>query len=370
MASDPRLQAAIAHWGPRFVANGVVLTDFEEVTASLKSYDDWCSAWSLRAAHHEQLGREALSHAHNLTAGECLQRAGVYYHFAAFLFVHDVPQMKTAHMKAVECRQAAMPYLRPPGERVRIPYEGAMLTGILRKPAGYDKPPVVVMAVGLDSTKEEGDAYEAPFLARGMATLIFEGPGQGEAQYDLPIRGDYEVPVKAVLDFVATRRDLDGARIGMWGVSLGGYYAPRAAAFDKRIKACIALGGPFNWAAAWDGLPELTREAFRVRSHCKTQAEAKTNAATLSLEGIAHNITCPIFIVNGRLDRIVPAADAERLAREVKGEVVLMMIEDGNHIATNRAYRWRSQSADWMAEKLRKCESRAASRACAPRPSP
>ncbi len=115
-------------------------------------------------------------------------------------------------------------------------------------------PPVVAMAVGLDSTKEEGDAYEAPFLARGVATLIFEGPGQGEAQYDFPIRGDYEVPVKAVLDYIETRGDLDASRIGMWGVSLGGYYAPRAAAFDGRIKACIALGGPFNWGANWDNL--------------------------------------------------------------------------------------------------------------------
>ena len=190
MSSDPRLKAAIAHWGPRFVANGVTLTDFEEVTGSLKSYDDWCRAWSERAAHHEQLGREALTRGHTLTAGECLQRAGVYYHFAAFLFVQDVPQMKAAHMKAVECRQAALPHMRPPGERVQIPYEGKMLAGILRKPVGYDKPPVVVMAVGLDSTKEEGDAYEAPFLARGMATLMFEGPGQGEGQYDFAIRGD------------------------------------------------------------------------------------------------------------------------------------------------------------------------------------
>jgi len=216
-----------------------------------------------------------------------------------------------------------------------------------------DKPPVVVMAVGLDSTKEETDAYEFPFLARGVATLVFEGPGQGEAQYDFPIRGDYEVPVTAVLNFVEKRRDLDAKRIGMWGVSLGGYYAPRAAAFEKRIKACIALGGPFNWADAWDTKPELTREAFRVRSHCETQDEARKNAKTLSLEGVAQNITCPIFIVNGRLDRIVPAADAERLAREVKGPATLMIVEDGNHIATNRAYRWRSQSADWMAEQLR-----------------
>ena len=353
MSSDPLLTAAISHWGPRFVANGVVLTDFEEVTGSISSYNDWCRAWSARAAHHEQLGRAALAKGHLLTAGECLSRASVYYHFASFLFVQDVPQMKVAHGKAIECRQAALPHLRPPGERVEIPYQGKTLAGILRKPAGVEKPPVVVMAVGLDSTKEETDAYEAPFLARGMATLVFEGPGQGEAQYEMPIRGDYEVPVKAVIDYVETRRELDATRIGMWGVSLGGYYAPRAAAFEKRIKACIALGGPFDFAAAFDTLPDLTRETFRIRSHCKTVEEARKNAQTLSLVGIAQNITCPIFIVNGRLDRVIPAGDAERLAREVKGPVVLMMIEDGNHIANNRAYRWRSQSADWMKEQLK-----------------
>jgi dipeptidyl aminopeptidase/acylaminoacyl peptidase len=235
---------------------------------------------------------------------------------------------------------------------VTIPYEGKSLTGILRKPVGVQRPPVVVMAVGLDSTKEEGDAYETPFLARGMATLIFDGPGQGEGQYDFAIRGDYEVPVQAVIDYIETCNDLDATRIGMWGVSLGGYYAPRAAAFEKRIKACIALGGPFDWAAAFDALPALTKDAFRVRSHCETMEDAKTNAATLSLVSVAQNITCPIYIVNGRNDRIVPAADAEQLAREVKGPVELMIVEDGNHIATNRAYRWRSQSADWMKEEL------------------
>lgn len=353
MSPDTQVKAAIAHWGPRFIANGVVLTDFEEITGKLTSYDEWCAAWSARAAHHEELGRAAFVHGHDLTAAECMQRASVYYHFASFLFVHDVPQMKIAHMKGVACRQAALPHLRPPGERMDIPYEGRMLAGILRKPLGIAKPPIVVMAVGLDSTKEEGDTYEAPFLARGMATLMFDGPGQGEGQYDFAIRGDYEVPVKAVIDYAETRDDLDATRIGMWGVSLGGYYAPRATAHDKRIKACIALGGPFDFGAAWDGLPELTREAFRVRSHCKTQEEAKKNAATLTLTGIAQNITCPIYIVNGRNDRIVPAADAERLAREVSGPAELMIVEDGNHIATNRAYRWRSQSADWMREQLR-----------------
>jgi dipeptidyl aminopeptidase/acylaminoacyl peptidase len=355
--TDALVKSAMQHWAPRLVANGVVLTDFEETTASLGGWNDWCAAWSARAAIHEELGRQARADKKHLSAGEHLQRAGVYYHFAKFLFVHDLAQMKAAHTKAVECRRLALPYLAPPGERVAIPFEGRTLYGILRMPTGVAKPPeipppVMAMVCGLDSCKEETDAYEAPFLARGIATLVFDGPGQGEGEYDFPIRGNYETAVKAVLDFIETRPDLDSARIGLWGVSLGGYYAPRAAAFEPRVKACIALSGPYDLADTWDDLPELTREAFRVRSHCTTQAEAKRNAATLSLKGIASRITCPMFIVTGKLDRVIPWQDAERLARDVSGPCELLLVEDGGHVANNRGYRWRLQSADWMAERL------------------
>src|SRR5262249_56361002 len=104
---DPRVRSAISHWAPRFVANGVTLTDFEEVTASLLAWDDWCRAWSERAAQHERLGREALGRKQLLSAGEHLQRAGVSYHFTAFLFVHDQSQIKVAHAKAAECHKRA-----------------------------------------------------------------------------------------------------------------------------------------------------------------------------------------------------------------------------------------------------------------------
>jgi 2,6-dihydroxypseudooxynicotine hydrolase len=235
---------------------------------------------------------------------------------------------------------------------VAIPYEGKRLYGNLRKPAGAGKPPLVVMCMGLDSTKEEMDANESPFLARGMATLAFDGPGQGEAEYDFAIRGDYEVAVKAVLDYAGSRSDLDTTRIGIWGVSLGGYYAPRAAAFDKRIKACIALSGPFEWADTFDELPELTRHTFQVRSKSRTMAEARERAATLSLKSVAKNITCPLYIVAGKQDGIVPWQEGERLAAAASGPVVRCFLEDGNHVANNRVYRWRSQSADWMARQL------------------
>jgi 2,6-dihydroxypseudooxynicotine hydrolase len=349
---DSRVQDAIAHWAPRFVANGVSLTDFQEVTAGVARWDDWCRAWSARAAVHEAMGREALASGHLVSAGEHLQRAGVCYHFGKFLFVHDPAQMRAAHMKAVECRRLALPHIRPAGERVEIPYEGKRLYGILRKPEGITRPAVVAMAPGLDSAKEEMDAYEQPFLARGMATLAFDGPGQGEGEYDFAIRGDYEVAAKAVADFAETRDDLDAARLGFWGVSLGGYYAPRAAAFEKRIKACIALAGPYEWLECWEALPTLTRAAFTARSKSANEEEARRAAATLSLKGVAGQITCPLYIVTGKLDRLIPWQHAERLAREASGPVVLSIIEDGNHVANNRTYKWRPQTADWMAEQL------------------
>src|SRR5579883_1800591 len=166
--TDARVTSAMHHWAARLVANGVVLTDFEDIVGSLGSWNDWCAAWSARAGERLALGRQALAANKHLNAGEHLQRAGVYYHFAKFLFVHDLPQMKAAHRQAVACRSLALPHLRPPGERVEIPYAGSSLAGILRKPVGADRPPVVIMAMGLDSTKEETDCYEQPFLARGM----------------------------------------------------------------------------------------------------------------------------------------------------------------------------------------------------------
>jgi len=322
------------------------------VTAGVERWEDWCRAWSARAAVHEELGRKSLADGYQLSAGAHLTRAAVCYHFAKFVFVIDYEQMKGAHAKAVECRNLALPLLAPAGERVAIPYEGKHLYGNLRRPAGVATPPLVVMCMGLDSTKEEMDINESVFLARGMATLTFDGPGQGEGEYDFAIRGDYEVAVKAVLDYVENRGDIDAARVGLWGVSLGGYYAPRAAAFDKRIKACIALSGPFEWVEYYDRLPELTRNTFRVRSRSRTDAEARERAATLTLKNVAKNITCPLFVVAGKQDGIVPWQEGERLAAAASGPVVRCFLDDGNHVANNRTYRYRSQSADWMAQCL------------------
>ena len=350
--ADARVAAATAHWSHRFLSNGIQLADFQDVTGSITSWDDWCAAWVAKGNVHHALGCESEAAGLSLSAGEHFTAAGVCYHFGKFLFVHDVAQMRAAHDKAVEGRNRALPLLDPPGERVAIPWKGDTLFGNLRKPRGVAHPPVVVMIMGLDSTKEEMHSNEMVFLARGMATLAFDGPGQGEAEYDHAILPEYEGPVGAVIDYLEARGDVDADHVGLWGVSLGGYYAPRAAAFEPRARACISLTGPFDFAAAFDRAPALTREAVIARTKSADAEAARKITERMSLAEVAGQITCPIYIVGGKLDRVIPPEHAEMLAEAVSGPVVLNMVEDGGHVANNRPYKYRTQAADWMAAQL------------------
>jgi 2,6-dihydroxypseudooxynicotine hydrolase len=349
---DRLVTMAIEHWAARFTANGVDPADFTRVTSAIDSWDEWCGAWCRAAAEHEDLGRRALGDGHGRSGGSHLAQAAVYYHFAKFLFVQDPGQMRQAHAAAVGCLNDALPYLSPPGERVEIPFDGAALVGVLRRPAGDGPHPVVVMIPGLDSAKEEFRATEQLFLERGLATFSVDGPGQGEAEYDLVIRPDWEKPGAAILDAVSAMPGIDQDRIGVWGVSLGGYYAPRLASGDRRARACIALCGPFSFGETWDRLPELTRDAFRVRSGSASADQARTRAGELTLAGRLGGLTAPLLVVAGQRDRIIPWQQARRLADEAAGPAELLLLEHGTHGCANVSYRHRPYSADWMARQL------------------
>ncbi|MGY1808513.1 alpha/beta hydrolase family protein [Blastococcus sp. SYSU D00669] len=350
---DERVSSAIAHWGPRFTTNGVTVSDFEEVTRRVERWADWCAAWSAKGAEHEQLGRRALADGRSVSAGQHLAQAAVYFHFGKFVFVEDLDQMRAAHERAVACLTDALPHLLPPGRRVEIPFEGTSLVGVLRTPGGAGPHPVVVLLPGLDSTKEELRSTEDTFLDRGLATFSVDGPGQGEAEYDLPIRGDWSAVGEALLTALEGLPEVDAGRVAVWGVSLGGYYAPRvAAALGDRVRACVALAGPYDFGDCWPQLPELTRETFRVRSRAATDDAARLLAHTLSLEGVAEKITAPLLIVFGRKDRLIPWQHAERLRDTTGGEVELLMLEDGNHGCANVAPWHRPYTADWLADRL------------------
>lgn len=349
---DDRVATAISHWAPRFTTNGVTMGDFERITAGLQSWDQWCQAWSAVAAEHEKLGRDALAAGRTISAGEHLSQAAVYFHFAKFLFVDDLAQLRAAHQRAVSCLTDALPYLDPPGRRVEIPFEGARMIGILRKPAGPGPHPVLIMIPGLDSAKEEFRSSEKLFLERGIATFAVDGPGQGEAEYDLAIRGDWEVPGAALIDHVSGQEGLDPDRIAVMGVSLGGYYAPRVASGDARVKACIALAGPYSFADAWENAPALSREVFRVRSKSPDMESARRRASELTMQRRASLIKCPLLAIMGKLDRLVPWQHAQRLVEEAGGPARLLLLEQGNHGCMNLAPFYRQATADWAAEQL------------------
>ncbi|SNS45185.1 2,6-dihydroxypseudooxynicotine hydrolase [Streptosporangium subroseum] len=349
---DELVASAVSHWAPRFTTNGVAVADFERVTSGLKDWDGWCSAWSEVGAEHEALGAEAVREGRLRSAGQHYVQAAVCYHFGKFLFVQDPDQMREAHLAAVRCLDAALPHLDPPGRRIEIPFDGSRLVGVLRLPHGPGPHPLTVMVPGLDSAKEEFRSTEALFLERGVGTFSVDGPGQGEAEYDLAIRGDWEVPGAAILDAVSAEPDVDPDRLGVWGVSLGGYYAPRIAGGDSRVRACVALAGPYDFGEGWGELPALTRAAFRARSRAESDEHAREIAHTLSLKGRTASITCPLLVVTGRRDRLIPWQHAARLAEEAGGETRLLLLDEGNHGCMNVAAQHRQKTADWMAAQL------------------
>jgi dienelactone hydrolase len=350
--ADSRVNAAISHWAPRFIANGIDYSDFVTVTSRIETWDSWCEQWCQAGAIHEQLGRTALTRDQYQAAGAHLARAAVYYHFAKFMFVDDLAQMRAAHQSAVRCLIDAMPHLDPRGERVTIPFDGSVIAGILRRPARPGPHPLVVLIPGLDSAKEEFRPTEDVFLSRGLATLSVDGPGQGEAEYDLAIRPDWEVPGRAIIDAASAIPGIDAGRIGIWGVSLGGYYAARVAAGDQRVRATIALCGPYCLGDIWDQLPDLSRAAFTVRSKSASPEQARAAAGQLSLDGIGAKITAPLLIIAGQRDRIFPWQDAERLHHEAGPNSELMLLPDGNHGCANVTYKHRNYAADWLAAAL------------------
>jgi pimeloyl-ACP methyl ester carboxylesterase len=118
------------------------------------------------------------------------------------------------------------------------------------------------------------------------------------------------------------------------------------------VRACVALAGPFDFGECWDGLPQLTRRTFEVRSRASGEADAKRLAGTLSLQGQAERITAPLLIVFGRKDRLIPWQQAERLRETAGGHVEMLMLEDGNHGCANVAPWHRPYTADWLAERL------------------
>ena len=348
---DERVQAAIDNWAPRMVTQGIDYNDFVRTTARIERWEEWLDAWSETGELHLRLAREAEDAGRRRTAGEAFVRAALCFHFAKYVWVVQPERNRETTIRARDALREAQRLLDPSTERIEAPLDGGAVIGNLRRPAGPERPPLVLLIPGLDSTKEEFFNFERVFLERGLATLSLDGPGQGEAGFELPLRPDYEVAVAAILDALAGRDDLDLARVGAAGVSLGGYYAPRAAAFEPRLRAVAGVSGPRNLGELWDDLPLLTRESFVHYSRSADLESGRQRALQLDLAGVAGRITQPLLVVTGKLDRLIPWESTKLVADEAP-DSTFVLYEEGNHVCNNVAYRYRPLLADWLAERL------------------
>ena len=348
---DARVKAAIENWAPRFTSQGVDYNDFVRTTSRIERWDEWLDAWCRTGDLHAGLAQQAEAEGHPLTAGEAWVRAALAYHFAKFVWMLDLEKHRQASEKAVRALYNAHRWLDPSAQRVEADLDGKLIVGNLRLPPGRKRPPLVLLLPGLDSTKEEFFNWENVFLQRGMATLSLDGPGQGEGGYTGHIRPDYERAVAAVLDALSGRPEIDLGRVGAVGVSLGGYYAPRAAAFEPRLRAAAAIGGPYDFGECWPNLPPLTRETFAHHSGAEDEEEARRKAGQLSLTDVLPRLRQPLLVVFGKQDRIIPWQQAERVAAEA-GDARLVMYEEGNHVCNNIPYKYRPLVADWMMAQL------------------
>lgn len=348
-----RVQVAAHHWRPRFVANGIDVNDFDDTVSRTADWKDWGPNWKAVGEMHEGLAREAAGRGRTLSATQAYQRAAWSYHLGKFLWFEDHGLHAELRDRAVAVYQSAMPGLVPPGRRLEFPFEGHIIPGNLRLPVDLRRPPLVLLVPGLDSSKEELFTIEREFLDRGMATLTIDGPGQSENSVNFAIRVNWETVISPVLDQLETLApQLDLSRIGLMGISMGAIYGPRAAAYEKRLKAVVGLAGPYNLGECWDALNPLTKGGYIFYTKSADEPEARRKAFSLNLEGVLERVTQPLLVIHGGRDRLFPPAQAERIAREAKN-ATLVIYPEGNHVCNNIPYQVRPLMADWLAEALK-----------------
>ncbi|HOP35505.1 MAG TPA: alpha/beta fold hydrolase [Syntrophales bacterium] len=306
--------------------------------------ESWYRAWRETA---ERLEREADAFVKGrdpVSARECYFRASGYYRSAEFFLHADPrdPRILETWGKSRESflKGAALSddIIRP----VEIPYENTTLPGYLcLVDDSAVKRPLLMVNTGFDGTAEElYFSVARAAVARGFHCLVFEGPGQGRVLREQKIlfRPDWEKVVTPAVDFAVRQKGVDPERIALMGISMGGYLAPRAAAYEKRIGACIANGGVYDFFAAVlhhhapPGFAELlddpaaSRDINReILENMKSDPMArwsfndgmwKFGAATpvdwlkalrsYTLKDCVDDIRCPVLVVDGACDTLMP----------------------------------------------------------------
>ncbi|MGH7906888.1 MAG: alpha/beta hydrolase family protein [Candidatus Binataceae bacterium] len=362
------LALGAAPWG------GAEIDEVHRVGLSLGDHvgDDaqWFAQWAKMGEKVERRGRQSR---HNRTIAACLMRAANYYHIGERFLQPKSADGMAIFRRGVECFQEAAKLIsRPKIEAVEVPYEGKSLPGLLvhAESAGR-RAPAMVFFDGFDITKEIQYFRGVPELAaRGIACLIVDGPGNGESIRfrGLTLHHETERYGRAAYEYLAGRPEFDPARIGIMAISLGGYYAPRAAAFERRFACCVAWGAQWDYHATWkDRLERLAKQesvALPVAADhlmwifgVRTPEEAMKRLEGFRLDGVAQKIQCPFLLVHGERDAQIPLEFAEKLYNAVGSEEKTLRVftpdEGGfHHCQIDNSTIAVEYIADWLEEVL------------------
>ncbi|MFN7085636.1 MAG: alpha/beta hydrolase family protein [Burkholderiales bacterium] len=347
--ADRNTQVALERFSWRMLSQYVSPWEFEQIKKNVQTWDQWCGEWCKAARKHAAIADAAAAQGHGITAGAAYIRAALYYHWASFLFVHDQQQFVAALQAMGECWEKAAPLVDPLMELMEIPFEGVKMPAYLRKPAGVAQPPIVVLVPGGDSTKEELYDFGEHILKRGIAVLAFDGPGQGLLSTQVKLRPDYEVPIRAVTETIVARQDLDWQRMAIGGISYGGIFACRAAAFDDRYKAVVSVSSWYTPAGRFPGMDPLSQTG--LKQYMGENAEQVQNSITMA--DVAARVKVPLLQIYGGLDKASPPEHAYRVEKEVQGPTTTLVFEDGVHVCNNLHHIVRPLIADWLADQLR-----------------
>ena len=315
---------------------GGQIAEVDEACRSLKEYagikalggdvtaqNAWFESWVKMAERVERLAQADEAAGNLLSAGRKYLRVGLYFQLAERMPSHKDPRRLVAYKKGIAAYEKGLRFRKEPIEYVQVPYEGTYLPAIFMKAPGSEKTPCMVHFNGLDLTKEiVYSAIADELKRRGVSVLIVDHPGIGAALrlQNLTSGPDTERSASACVDYLETRSDVDPNRIGIIALSLGGYYAPRAAAFEPRFKCCVAWGAIFDYGHAVQGRlngqgePSVPGYAEHVNWVFGQDTFEKTLEVVkqMTLEPIAHQIKCPLLVVHGENDRQIPLWHAEK----------------------------------------------------------
>ena len=208
--------------------------------------------WSKMGDKLCELAEEDEGRGRLISAGDKYGRAATYYLTAERLQAHNSPGRLDLYKRMLSVFQRGVRLAHENCERVEIPYDKTHLSALYTRAEGVEgRAPILVQLNGLDSTKEMKYRVGLPlWLAqRGVSSLVVDQPGTGEALrlHGLTAVYNAEIWASRIVDWLETREDVDPMRIGCEGVSLGGYYCPRAVAFEPRFACGVAWGANHDW---------------------------------------------------------------------------------------------------------------------------